>query len=362
MVTHQTLSTMLPSYLTSRRQGYSETRPRDNVRRYCITDEKAVFAKEFIINKTYMSYLKLLFQNTDIEDKDFLRNYSKLLPLGLETAENVLRGFKGNQTVKLPTQDDLIVEDHMYGRAVRLVTELVYPKIEQVGRIGDLRSPIRAEDTSIIYDISNIEINHINFDGTGDIVFSNSKNWFVPDNKYPYSFKGKFNLIEDFNPIKRKSVSSNNTEETQIALQLDSFIDSIVNITAKSIQEGHKPLVVTWKDLEHKSESSSILSNSDFEITIRNITNIQDRLEKLGFTKDEHYYLTYWYSGETRATNKFRDADEIYLFQNCYLPQIEVGKLRKVFENDSLTTQDLFIAEIVQAIYRTRVRLSLIHI
>lgn len=355
MITHPTLSTMLPSYLVSRKQGYSETRPKDSVRRYCITDEKAIYSKEFTISKEHMGYLKLLFQNTDIEDIDFLQNYSKLLPLGLNTAENVLQEFKGNN-VKLPTINDRIVENHIYGRTVRLVTELLYPKIEQVGSIGNLTSPIYAEDTSIVYDISNIEINHINFDGTGDIIFNGSNSWFVAKNKFPYKFSGEFNLIQDEVEVKRLSTSTNTSEEFSIANNIKDFIDSVVNNAIKSIKLGNKPLIVTWKDLTHTSKNSSELSNSDFKIKLKSISNIEKLLLEKGYTKDKDYYLTHWYSGETRATNRFKDANEIWLYQTCFLPQSELSKLRKVFDNETLTIQDLFVAEIVQAIYRTSVR------
>lgn len=356
LITHHTLSTMIPSYLVSRKQGYSETRPKDSVRRYCITDEKAIYSREFTIPKNQMAYLKLLFQNTDIEDRDFLENYSKLLPTGLETAEVVLREFKGSSKIKLPiTSNNNIVEDHLYGKTVRLVTELLYPKIEQVGSIGNLKGTIYTEDTKLVYDISNIEINHINFDGTGDIIFSNSKNWFVSTNKFPYKFSGEFKLIDNFDPIIRRSNSKNEDEYT-LAGNLDNYISNISNNIINSIQNGKKPFVVTWKDVSYKTFHNSELSESDFEITVKNIKNIENRLSDLGYYNGINYYLTYWYSGETRATNKFSDADEVWLYQYCNLPFEEVSKLKTVFENDKLTSKELFKAEIIQAIYRSRVR------
>lgn len=94
-----------------------------------------------------------------------------------------------------------------------------------------------------------------------------------------------------------------------------------------------KHLVVTWKD------------SKGFDLP----KLIKDRCTT------DNFYITHYGSGKTRATNEFIDCDSIIFFGDWYINREVVTQLSELTQSD-ISSSDLVLAEMVQAVFRTRAR------
>lgn len=103
---------------------------------------------------------------------------------------------------------------------------------------------------------------------------------------------------------------------------------------------------------------NSVIGESTVTETVSVSGSIKDiltkKLEEFGISPDR-YSITHWQSGKTQATNEFRDHDSVFLVGRFYVPQEYLEEYNR--ETKSQVTQQIaFAREVVQAIYRSRIR------
>lgn len=392
LVTDVSLLTIPPSVLLNQNNFFSETRPSNNVRGWIILDEKPTLQRKLTIKENHIRpHLKVLSNVDPITTDDVLDYYqtqSKDVITALEdvsyqlTNSKYLEGNYEEKPIKYydPVQRQLVVENKkvktvnknsIKARTTKLGLELIYSDMKNLAELNELDPSIqygvRFADINKFYDITELDnqaTTIINFDGTGDIILSKAKDWSIARNDFPYNFKdyGKIEILEEYVPIKRNYTStSRNTDLVEYGVRIEEVKEnliSIVNYILQSISEGQKPLAVTWKDI-----SSLVVHSGEDQIVYDEKLSMNDQiekeLEKLGYIRGVHYYLTYWMSGKTRGTNEFMDATEFLAFEPLYLSNQALSELNislKPKEDNPITAKDLFLAEFIQAIYRTQIR------
>ena len=393
LVTDATMTTMPYSILLNQLQQMSETRPGGGTRKWILTDEKPTLFNKIVINKHLVPAHCTVINRVDVfSDPNPVNSYFDLGSRGKDLAVSALGSILGNpktsllqdksssRVLKTTTQETTvsridpitynIVEvkaerenidpHHINTRRLRVFMEQAQPlaesyaKLESSTKLGDT---LDCPDYIQIQDISTvIGPTHINFDGTGDILFSKSSSWEVAENKFPYQFKGQFLGLPDYETVKRNYRSRKNSESGQARMKAEEeYIDNLVEIALESMERGETPLIITWKDLHTSYEledSSRLIATTNIQISEELIS----RLSKEGKVLNKDYSTTYWQSGKTRATNEFIHCDTLLALEPLYLPEYVIADINTSLKSNSITAKDVFRAEFVQAIYRTQVR------
>lgn len=180
-------------------------------------------------------------------------------------------------------------------------------------------------------------------DGTGDLLYKNSELWtIIKPKKFCYNFKGTIKHI----PLRLgRDINKVNDEE---------LISTLVPLVREKTNKG-KVLIVTWKSL--KGEVSlldndviydKVLPTEDFVYWVKsNLVTHNIDLDKVE--------MTYYQSGETRATSKFIDCNSIIFVGSFFIPNYAIADYNNV-THSSITSNDYTLAEIVQATFRTSIR------
>lgn len=393
LVTDATMTTMPYSILLNQLQQMSETRPGGGTRKWILTDEKPTLFNKIVINRQLVPAHCTAINRVDVfSDPNPVNSYFDLGSRGKELAVSALGSILGSPSVSLisdkssskmlktTTQETTISKidpitygiveikaerenidpNHINTRRLRVFMEQAQPlaenyaKLESSTKLGDT---LDCPDYIQIQDISTvIGPTHINFDGTGDILFSKSSSWEVAENKFPYQFKGQFLGLPNYETIKRNYKTRKNSESGHARMKAEEeYIDNLVEITLESIERGETPLVITWKNLHTSYEmedSSRLTATTNLQISEELIA----RLSKEGKVLNKDYSTTYWQSGKTRATNEFIHCDTLLALEPLYLPEYVIADINASLKSNSITAKDVFRAEFVQAIYRTQVR------
>ena len=209
------------------------------------------------------------------------------------------------------------------------------------------------------YDISKVlGPTHINFDGTGDITFGKSPLWKIAKNRFPYKFEGlgEFIGIPNYQSISRNRKAKTGESNGQSRMEeVSEYISNLVKITEESILRGEKPLLITWLSLNSEYSTKEV-SEMNAKETVHVNDSVKEELSKLGYEYGTHYYATYWQSGKTRATNEFIDSDSIIVVEPLLLPNDVISDMNESLSTSSISAKDIFLAEFIQSIYRTRIR------
>lgn len=394
LVTDVSLLTIPPSVLLNKHNFFSETKPSENVREWIILDEKPTLQRKITVDETKIKSHAVVLSKIDPITNDSVIDYyyrqSKNVVGALEditkqlTYSDQLEGdlvsipvksynFKEGKSITGTKQVKVVDKNTMKARATKLGLELIYQDVKSMSNLlsntPSLDYAIEIPEIHKFYDITELDnplTTVLNFDGTGDIILSKAKGWTIARNDYPYNFKdyGKVEVLADYKPIQRKKAlisKDNNMLEIDLRnAEVQENLDKIANYIAESIKQNQKPLAVTWKDISsfvvHSSEDQIVY---DAKLSMND--QIEEKLSKLGYTKGVHYYLTYWMSGKTRGTNEFMDATEFLAFEPLYIVSGAISDLNtslKTEPSNPITNQDLFLAEFIQAIYRTQIRLN----
>ena len=393
LVTDATMTTMPYSILLNQLQQMSETRPGGGTRKWILTDEKPTLFNKIVINRHLVPAHCTAINRVDVfSDPNPVNSYFDLGPRGKELAvstigsilgtssSNLLIDKSSSRALKTTTQETIISKldpvtykvvevkaqrenidpSHINTRRLRVFMEQAQPlaenyaKLEESAKLGDT---IDCPDYIQIQDISTvIGPTHINFDGTGDILFSKSNSWEVAENKFPYQFKGQFLGLPNYETIRRNYRTRKTSESGQSRMKAEEeYIENLVEITLESIEKGETPLVITWKNLHSEyrtTDSQQLTATTNLQIS----DEIVSRLTKEGKVLNKDYSVTYWQSGKTRATNEFIHCDTLLALEPLYLPDSVILDINSSLKSDSITAKDVFKAEFVQAIYRTQIR------
>lgn len=394
-VTDNTMKSIPPSILLNQVEQYQEMAPGvDKIRKWILTDEKPTLFNKVVIGKeTVPVHCDVLSGLDEIGELNVVNRYFDYGELGRMAIENTtaITSTSGRTSLerKLPRanlkkilkqvtarkynqstrqMEEHIVDryeidpEHINSRKAKAQIEMMNRDIQIIDkerRQIPLGSNFEYPELIYRYDISKVlGPTHINFDGTGDITFGKSPLWKIATNKFPYQFEGlgEFIGIPNYQSITRnRKVKAGESNGQSRMEEVSEYISSLVRITEESILRGEKPLLITWLSLNSEYSTKEV-SEMNAKETVHINDSVQGELSKLGYEHGVHYYSTYWQSGKTRATNEFIDSDSIIVVEPLLLPNDVVSDMNESLSTSSISAKDIFLAEFVQAIYRTRIR------
>ena len=189
------------------------------------------------------------------------------------------------------------------------------------------------------------------FEGTGDLLFSNSKEitLYNIDNKYSSEIN-----IEKFHNTLNRSIGELNSNEKKLELysNINSLLDNLINSVFNN-ENSKKILIVTWKNLKSCDyENNKSLFNTEINENFSFTEYIKDYL--LGRTNKE-FSIIHYQSGLDRATNEFREYDSIVFLGEFHIPNSAIKEINEDL-GSNCSPSEFSIHQLVQAICRTRIR------
>ena len=190
------------------------------------------------------------------------------------------------------------------------------------------------------------------FEGTGDLLFSDS------DLIKLYNTKEKYSSPVDINKIPisiSRKIDEIKSEEDKIKLfnRINNTLDNmILNVFQRP--DIDKVLIVTWKNLRNNSDNE--YSNSVFNTEINENFSFTEYIKDylLGRTNKE-FSIIHYQSGLDRATNEFRDYDSIVFLGEFHVPNSAVGEINQDL-GSNCSPKKFLLHQLVQAVCRTRIR------
>lgn len=391
LITHSSLYLLPPSCYSTLTKPVSEIDPSSVIRKAIIIDEKDIKYNSREISDASLSLYKMLTENTSltlggynkIQNISF-NNYIKYLNKAKIDDFNNYQSLINNKITKNAFENlsgvkwnISFTEDHARVRLSFLYLELL--------RLYTPNPVDGFDNLELLWSLSELKIPIINFDGTGDLTCYNSNIWKVIDNDFPYNFTGNI-IPSDITPrersiaaelgINKELTYTNKYHQTikyveipykkisskEVNKNIEDFITDIVNEIKVLLTFNKKLFIVIWKDLKGEVETHSIQNDDEEESHIIEVIKSKVNLPEIIGDKllefdinENRFSITYWQSGKTRATNEFKDCDSVLLVGNFFLPINEINKYNKATSSKN-TKITLFASEIIQAIYRTRIR------
>ena len=231
----------------------------------------------------------------------------------------------------------------------------------------DVLNQAREEGTGMVgkdgryrcyYHLGLIQADHmVILDGTGDLSLRGSAYWtIIKPPELSYHFVGRVHILKDLE-IPR------NIKRLDSVDQLLAWIARIKEVVGTLVRHHHKLLIVTWKDLKGEI---SLLAHGDVipldhaqQIVPTELSTVPAFLQsQLAAVIDlAQVEITHYQSGKTRATSDFIDCDAVLFLGIFWIPPSAIEEFNRV--NRSAITQDTYLmAEVVQAIYRSQIRVE----
>jgi hypothetical protein len=120
-----------------------------------------------------------------------------------------------------------------------------------------------------------------------------------------------------------------------------------------------KLLVVTWKRLQGTIDLLPPSQDIPLEETrtVQTVSSLPGYILRQcrDLVENEQLEVTYYQSGETRATSRFADCDAVLFLGMFYIPAYAIEEYNRV-NKSTVTHEDYVQAEIVQALYRSQIR------
>jgi hypothetical protein len=208
------------------------------------------------------------------------------------------------------------------------------------------------------YHLGVIQADHmVILDGTGDLSLRDSAYWsIIKPPELGYHFVGQVQILNDL-------ALPRNIKYLDSVDQLLVWITKIQEVVGELVTQHRKLLIVTWKDLKGEI---SLLAHGDVvpvdhaqQIVPTELSTFPAFLRsKLEAVIDlAQVEITHYQSGKTRATSDFIDCDAVLFLGSFWIPPSAIDEYNRV--NRSAVTQDTYLmAEVVQAIYRSRIRVG----
>ena len=244
----------------------------------------------------------------------------------------------------------------------RLKNELALGKIYDE---YDLLINSKQDKITITYTLADMlcsesDMRVIIFDGTGDLTF------FTPEEmRYRYyspftvlSYPNKYNSPIGIHKVEMGYKRSFRTENDfrNYYKRLTDNIDIQINNISDIIKNGHRVLIITWKNLKVKNEARGVPISEFDSREIEYIDHLKNKLNKLGHLEYIDYSIIHYQSGLDRATNEFREYDSVYFLGEFHVPDEVVYQFNQDYRVN--TDKDNYtLYQLVQAICRTRIRL-----
>ena len=190
------------------------------------------------------------------------------------------------------------------------------------------------------------------FEGTGDILYSNS------DLIEVYTTEEKYNSPIDINKIPisiSRRIDSIKSEEDKIQIfsRINNTLDNMI-LSVFQRSDIDKVLIVTWKNLKNNSDTDE--SNSVFNTEINENFSFTEYIRDylLGRTNKE-FSIIHYQSGLDRATNEFMDYDSIVFLGEFHVPNSAVIEINQDL-GSNCSPKNFLLHQLVQAVCRTRIR------
>lgn len=282
---------------------------RDDLRGYIVFDETPTFIKPFV---TFSSVMMGNF--TDIDNEGKMRS---------KKPEDIGKFYdlfiKGSGSEIFNTK-------YRIGRIKKQVALNLIPSYYDSWSIsGKKELSIFFYPVDLCPDNTTINTHILIFEGVGDILFKNIRNYKLLDTSK------KYNTVVDFQKLEFEITRKNHN---------DSQFEEVMSKVAGLITE--PTLVISWKEVNDEKSDSG---NSGYRERIRNALlerNVDGSL----------FHVTYYGANDNKSTNSFRDYKQIVLLGDWNLPNTESFKIRRAYgmTTDSQDYKDWFFIQLISRI------------
>lgn len=282
---------------------------RDDLRGYIVFDETPTFIKPFV---TFSSVMMGNFTDIDNEGKPKSKK--------LEDIEKFYDLFvKG-------TSSEIFNTKYRIGRIKKQVALNLIPDYYDSWSIsGKKELSISFYPVDLCPDNTSINTHILIFEGVGDILFKDIRNYKLLDTTE------KYNTIVDFQKLEFGITRKNHN---------DSLFERVMTKIAGLITE--PTLIISWKEVNDEKSDSG---NSGYRERIRNALlrrNVDCSL----------FHVTYYGANDNKSTNCFRDYKQIVLLGDWNLPNTESSKIRRAYgmSTDTQDYKDWFFIQLISRI------------
>lgn len=282
---------------------------RDDLRGYIVFDETPTFIKPFV---TFSSVMMGNF--TDIDNEGKTRSKK---PEDIEIFYD--RFIKG-------TSSEIFNTKYRIGRIKKQVALNLIPDYYDSWSIsGRKELSISFYPVDLCPDNTTINTHILIFEGVGDILFKDIRNYKLLDTTE------KYNTVVDFQKLEFGITRKNHN---------DSLFERVMTKIAGLITE--PTLIISWKEVNDEKSDSG---NSGYRERIRNAL--------LGRNVDcSLFHVTYYGANDNKSTNCFRDYKQIVLLGDWNLPNTESSKIRRAYGmfTDTQDYKDWFFIQLISRI------------
>lgn len=282
---------------------------RDDLRGYIVFDETPTFIKPFV---TFSSVMMGNF--TDIDNEGKTRSKK---PEDIERFYD--RFIKG-------TSSEIFNTKYRIGRIKKQVALNLIPDYYDSWSIsGRKELSISFYPVDLCPDNTTINTHILIFEGVGDILFKDIRNYKLLDTSE------KYNTVVDFQKLEFGITRKNHN---------DSLFERVMSKIAGLITE--PTLIISWKEVNDEKSDSG---NSGYRERIRNALlrrNVDCSL----------FHVTYYGANDNKSTNCFRDYKQIVLLGDWNLPNTESSKIRRAYgmTTDTQDYKDWFFIQLISRI------------
>ena len=281
---------------------------RDDLRGYIVFDETPTFIKPFV---TFSSVMMGNFTDIDNEGKP-----SSKKPEEIEKFYDLF--VKG-------TSSEIFNTKYRIGRIKKQVALNLIPDYYDSWSIsGKKELSISFYPVDLCPDNTTINTHILIFEGVGDILFKDIRNYKLLDTSE------KYNTVVDFQKLEFGITRKNHN---------DSLFEGVMSKIAGLITE--PTLIISWKEVNDEKSDSG---NSGYRERIRNAL--------LGRNVDcSLFHVTYYGANDNKSTNCFRDYKQIVL-GDWNLPNTESSKIRRAYgmTTDTQDYKDWFFIQLISRI------------
>lgn len=282
---------------------------RDDLRGYIVFDETPTFIKPFV---TFSSVMMGNFTDIDNEGKPRSKK-----PEEIEKFYD--RFIKG-------TSSEIFNTKYRIGRIKKQVALNLIPDYYDSWSIsGKKELSISFYPVDLCPDNTTINTHILIFEGVGDILFKDIRNYKLLDTTE------KYNTVVDFQKLEFGITRKNHN---------DSLFERVMTKVAGLITE--PTLIISWKEVNDEKSDSG---NSGYRERIRNAL--------LGRNVDcSLFHVTYYGANDNKSTNCFRDYKQIVLLGDWNLPNTESSKIRRAYgmTTDTKDYKDWFFIQLISRI------------
>ena len=282
---------------------------RDDLRGYIVFDETPTFIKPFV---TFSSVMMGNF--TDIDNEGKTRSKK---PEDIEIFYD--RFIKD-------TSSEIFNTKYRIGRIKKQVALNLIPDYYDSWSIsGKKELSISFYPVDLCPDNTSINTHILIFEGVGDILFKDIRNYKLLDTSE------KYNTVVDFQKLEFEITRKNHN---------DSLFERVMSKIAGLITE--PTLIISWKEVNDEKSDSG---NSGYRERIRNALlrrNVDCSL----------FHVTYYGANDNKSTNCFRDYKQIVLLGDWNLPNTESSKIRRAYgmTTDTKDYKDWFFIQLISRI------------